>query len=107
MLTKLSIVGFIEDLALGWRKEVFTISTEQYTENGNRLIVQLTKRETEVLRLVLEGKSSKQVALDLCCSKRTIDFHLARVYEKLEVSNRVQAIHRAAALGIIEMPIGA
>ncbi|MHB0913173.1 MAG: helix-turn-helix domain-containing protein [Armatimonadota bacterium] len=64
--------------------------------------VNLTKRELEVLRLVLEGMSNKEVALQLCCSKRTIDFHLGRVYEKLAVSNRVQAMRRAAVLGLLE-----
>ncbi len=61
----------------------------------------MTNREIEVLQLILEGRSSKEVASTLCCSKRTVDFHLARVYEKLEVSNRVQAMRRAAVLGLI------
>jgi len=64
-------------------------------------IITLTKREIEVLQLVLEGRSSKEVATSLCCSKRTVDFHLARIYDKLEVSNRVQAMRRATLLGLI------
>lgn len=63
--------------------------------------VKLTKREVEVLALVLEGKSSKEVAEMLYVSKRTVDFHLANIYEKLQVSNRVQALRRAARLGLI------
>lgn len=55
----------------------------------------------EVLQLVLEGKSNKEVASALYCSKRTVDFHLAKIYEKLNVSNRVQAMNRAVMLGII------
>lgn len=64
-------------------------------------MVKLTKREIEVLRLVLEGKSSREVADALYCSKRTIDFHLARIYEKLQVTNRVQAMRRATLLGLV------
>ena len=63
--------------------------------------VNLTKRELEVLNLVFEGKSSREVAALLFCSKRTVDFHLARIYEKLQVSNRVQAMRRAAMLGLV------
>ena len=63
--------------------------------------VKLTKREIEVLTLVIEGKSSKEVADMLFVSKRTVDFHLANIYEKLQVSNRVQAFRRAARLGLI------
>ena len=66
-------------------------------------VVRLTKREIEVLALVLEGKSSREVASSLYCSKRTVDFHLARIYEKLQVSNRVQAMRRAALLGLVEV----
>ena len=65
--------------------------------------VSLTKREIEVLSLVLEGKSSREVAASLVCSKRTVDFHLARIYEKLQVSNRVQAMRRAALLGLVDV----
>ncbi|MCC6484461.1 MAG: response regulator transcription factor [Armatimonadetes bacterium] len=63
--------------------------------------IQLTKRESEVLGLVVEGKSNKEVASELFCSKRTVDFHLARIYEKLQVNNRIQAVRRAATLGLI------
>lgn len=63
----------------------------------------LTKREIEVLSLVLEGKSSREVAAALFCSKRTVDFHLARIYEKLQVSNRVQAMRRATLLGLVDV----
>ncbi len=63
--------------------------------------VKLTKREVEVLTLVIEGKSSKEVAELLYVSKRTVDFHLANIYEKLQVSNRVQAFRRATSLGLL------
>ncbi|CEK13169.1 response regulator containing a CheY-like receiver domain and an HTH DNA-binding domain [Chthonomonas calidirosea] len=61
----------------------------------------LTRRELEVLTLIIEGKSSKEVADLLFVSKRTIDFHLANIYNKLQVNNRVQAFRRAARLGLI------
>jgi len=65
--------------------------------------IHLTKRELEVLGLVIEGKSSKEVAEELYVSKRTVDFHLANIYEKLQVSNRVQAFRRATSLGLIPL----
>ena len=63
--------------------------------------VKLTKREIEVLTHVIQGKSSREVAEVLFVSKRTVDFHLANVYDKLHVSNRVQAFRRATRLGLI------
>ncbi|MGQ9454468.1 MAG: helix-turn-helix domain-containing protein [Armatimonadota bacterium] len=71
---------------------------------GNRS-VKLTRRELEVLNLIIEGKSSREVAAALVCSKRTVDFHLARIYEKLQVSNRIQAMRRAALLGLVDVGV--
>ena len=55
-------------------------------------IKQLTPREKEVLTLIAEGYTSKEVAARLYVSKRTVDFHLANTYQKLNVKNRVQAL---------------
>lgn len=65
----------------------------------------LTRREVEVLLLLDEGMSTKEVAEQLFVSKRTVDFHLGRIFAKLDVGNRVQAIRRARELGVI-MPSG-
>lgn len=51
----------------------------------------LSPREKKVLEMVLDGKRSREVADELCVSKRTVDFHLGRAYKKLKVANRVQA----------------
>lgn len=64
-------------------------------------LARLTDREREILKLIFEGRCSSEVAQTLCVSKRTVDFHLARAYVKLGVSNRFQAFRRAVELGII------
>jgi len=61
----------------------------------------LTDREREILKLIFDGRCSSEVANSLSVSKRTVDFHLARAYVKLGVSNRFQAFRRAVELGII------
>jgi len=63
--------------------------------------VRLTRREREVLILIAQGLPSREVAVQLIVSKRTIDFHLANIYEKLQVSNRLQAFRKASQLGLI------
>ncbi len=63
--------------------------------------VRLTNREIQVLSLIAQGHSSKEAADVLVVSKRTVDFHLANIYDKLEVSNRVQAFRAATRLGLI------
>ena len=54
--------------------------------------VDLSKREKEVLRLVLQGKSNKQIALSLGISIRTVEFHLKNIYAKFQVSSRIELI---------------
>ena len=67
--------------------------------------VKLTKREAEVLQRVIEGKSSKDVADELFVSKRTVDFHLANIYTKLAVTNRLQAFREATRRGLLTSSI--
>jgi LuxR family maltose regulon positive regulatory protein len=62
---------------------------------------QLTKREIEVLTLVIEGHPSKAVADRLFLSQRTVEFHLVHVCKKLHVKNRLQACRRASQMGLI------
>lgn len=68
---------------------------------SERKAARLSKREVEVLSLVALGHSSKEAAEILFVSKRTVDFHLANIYDKLQVNNRVQAYRAATRLGLI------
>lgn len=63
--------------------------------------VRLTPTEVKVLSLIAQGHSSKEAAEKLVVSKRTVDFHLANIYDKLQVNNRVQALRMATRLGLI------
>ncbi len=51
----------------------------------------ITDRETEVLALISEGLSNKEISKRLGISENTVKFHLNNLYRKLEVSNRTQA----------------
>jgi DNA-binding CsgD family transcriptional regulator len=53
---------------------------------------QLSEREKEVVKLLLQGKSNKQIAFTLGITDRTVEFHLKNVYTKLQVSSRTEAI---------------
>lgn len=63
----------------------------------------LTPRETEVLAYLSLGLPVKQVATRLGLSPRTVETHIANIYKKLDVANRVQAVSRAASLGLIDI----
>ena len=52
----------------------------------------LSRRENEVLGLLLQGRSNKQIALSLGVSEHTVEFHLKNIYTKLQVNSRIQLI---------------
>jgi DNA-binding CsgD family transcriptional regulator len=52
----------------------------------------LSKREKDVVGLLLQGKSNKQIAFALGLSERTVEFHLNNIYTKMRVSSRVELI---------------
>ena len=52
----------------------------------------LTKREKDVVKLVLQGMSNKLIASSLGISKRTVEFHLKNIYAKYQVSSRIKLI---------------
>ena len=63
--------------------------------------IDLTDREFEVLALVAHGERSKEIAIQLGISERTVKAHLASIYEKLGVDSRAAAIAIAAQKGIL------
>lgn len=63
----------------------------------------LTSREREILELLAEGLTMQQIGRRLDISPRTVETHVANLYRKLAVRSRVQAVSRAASLGLIEL----
>jgi DNA-binding NarL/FixJ family response regulator len=61
----------------------------------------LSEREREVLRLVAEGLPTKQIALSLSISERTVKFHVNSIFHKLGADNRAQAVALAAQRGLL------
>jgi DNA-binding NarL/FixJ family response regulator len=61
----------------------------------------LTERELEVLRLVADGLSNKQIARQLCITVRTANFHVGNILQKLDVTSRVEAAMWAKEQGLV------
>jgi DNA-binding NarL/FixJ family response regulator len=64
----------------------------------------LTKREREILSLVAEGMSNREIAEKLVLSPETVKSHVAAILEKLNVSDRTQAAIYAVRNGLVESP---
>lgn len=70
-------------------------------ESKPQLPIRLTQRETEILSVVAQGYSSREVGDRLFLSPGTVSFHLSNIYVKLGVTNRVQAFRAASRMGLI------
>ena len=66
--------------------------------------VVLTRREQEIVQLAAEGRTTREIAAALFRSPKTIENHLQSVYRKLGVSNRVELVNAARALGLTPSP---
>lgn len=64
----------------------------------------LTEREIEVLREAARGLTNKAIGIRLGISDRTVQGHLRRIFEKLQVANRTEAVVRAAQLSLLTLP---
>lgn len=64
----------------------------------------ISRREFEVLEALASGRDNKTIARRLGVSPNTVKTHLARLFEKLDVSGRVEAIERARQLRLIPAP---
>jgi DNA-binding NarL/FixJ family response regulator len=61
----------------------------------------LTERELEVLRLAAKGYTNKAIGAQLSISDRTVQGHLAKIYDKLHSASRTEAVMRGVTLGLI------
>ncbi len=60
----------------------------------NNYIEVLTKREKEITNYLLEGKSNKEVSIILHISLNTVNNHVSKIYEKINVKNRVEFVNK-------------
>jgi DNA-binding NarL/FixJ family response regulator len=63
--------------------------------------VDLTRREREILALVAEGHSNRDLARMLWVTEQTVKFHLSNIYRKLDVANRTEASRWAHRHGLV------
>lgn len=74
--------GFLTNANETAKKNAFTELDEQAVKR-----FRISKQEKEIIRLIVEGKSSKEIADILFISKMTVDTHRRNIYKKLDISN--------------------
>jgi DNA-binding NarL/FixJ family response regulator len=71
---------------------------------GRRNEYSLTQREHDILALLAEGRSNREIAQALYLSEKTVKAHLAAIFRKLGVTNRTQAAMMAVQMGVGPIP---
>jgi len=73
--------------------------------NGSKTEPRLTDRESQVLQLIVEGKSNKEIALALSISPKTVSVHRTNIMSKLDVQNTVELVRVATSRPLVNLPI--
>ncbi|HEV2826240.1 MAG TPA: LuxR C-terminal-related transcriptional regulator [Pyrinomonadaceae bacterium] len=83
-------------------REVRVPSLPSFALNEQRLQeLAITKRELEILGLIAQGMSNREIAEKLFVSENTVKTHSSRLFEKLSARRRTQAVQRGKELGLI------
>ena len=75
--------------------EAFSVNEEQQRQLG------ITKRELEILALIAEGLSNREIAGKLFVSENTVKTHSSRLFDKLSAKRRTQAVQIGKEIGLI------
>ena len=83
-------------------KEVPVPSSQPFALNEGRLKdLGITKRELEILELMAQGMSNREIAEKLFVSENTVKTHSSRLFDKLSAKRRTQAVQIAKEMGLI------
>lgn len=82
------------------------VMTQMFDQHKSSALQPLTDREMEVLQLAAKGYTNKAIAVQLDISDRTVQGHLAHIFNKLQADSRTEAVMRAVSLGWISQSVG-
>jgi NarL family two-component system response regulator LiaR len=99
-------VGIRLGLTLTKSKEVVVVREvpvgEPFVRNGAKATeLGITPRELEILEHIARGLSTREIAAALFVSENTVKTHASRLFDKLSVNRRTQAVHEGKRLGLI------
>jgi len=82
-------------------KEIYRTADEFIINEAELERLAISRRELEVLQLMAEGLSNGEIAERLFVSLNTVKTHSSKIFEKLDVKRRTQAVEKAKRLGLI------
>ena len=79
------------------------LNCDQHADRGFASVKGLSCRQTEVLRLIARSKTTKQIALDLSISVKTVESHRAQLMDRLEIHDIPGLVRFAIKVGLVEL----
>jgi LuxR family maltose regulon positive regulatory protein len=95
---KTDLVPYVDRLVAGLQRAG---QDRSVPTSGGRILSALSPRETDILTLIAEGLSNKEIARNLYIGPETVKSHIKNVFNKLGVERRAQAVSRAQTLGLV------
>jgi two-component system, NarL family, response regulator len=95
------LIGAIRSVANGARYLPSAIASELIDALRDAGRERLTAREREIVRLLAEGCSNKEIGARLAISERTVKYHVSEILARLGASNRAHAVSVARDLGLV------
>ena len=93
----LGLYGMIDEII-----KLFPHAFSEHGQSTEKVTELLSPRELEVLQHIAEGFASKQIATQMHISLNTVKAHIQRIFKKLNVSRRTQAVAKAQQLGLFK-----
>jgi LuxR family maltose regulon positive regulatory protein len=91
------LMPYISNLSAAWKSRY---ECQPRETSASAVAESLSPRESDILRLIAEGLSNKEIAKDLAIAPETVKSHIKHIFVKLNVERRAQAAARAQILGL-------
>jgi LuxR family transcriptional regulator, maltose regulon positive regulatory protein len=91
------LMSYVSNLSAAWRSRYQSESQQSPT---SVMAESLSAREGDILKLIAEGLSNKEIARNLAITPETVKSHVKHIFSKLNVEKRAQAVSRAQMLGL-------
>jgi LuxR family maltose regulon positive regulatory protein len=92
------LTPYVDNLIAGWRSH-YQLEIQQGPRSF--IVESLSAREGDILKLIAQGLSNKQIARSLAIAPETVKSHVKHIFAKLSVEKRAQAVSRAQSLGLV------
>ena len=91
------LMSYVSNLSAAWRSRY---QSEPQQTPTSAVAESLSERESDILKLIAEGLSNKEIARNLAITPETVKSHVKHIFSKLNVEKRAQAVSRAQMLGL-------